>query len=76
MGLNSILTLRASSRGWLGGGGCFLAPSAMAAAESLVVGAEIPSYSQVGTTKFSLACEYCQGSPRGETLGSELVGRW
>lgn len=33
MGLTSTLTLRASGRGWLGGGGCFLDPSAMAGAE-------------------------------------------
>lgn len=33
MGLTSTLSLRASDRGWLGAGGCFLAPSAVVGAE-------------------------------------------
>lgn len=77
MGLTSTLTLRASSRGWLGGGGCFLAPSAMAGAESALWWEQRchPTL-KWALLSFLWPVNTVRVPPCGETPGSELVGRW
>ena len=71
------LTLRASGRGWLGGGGCFLAPSAMAGAErALWWEQRCHPTLRWALLSFLWPANAVRVPLHGETPGSELVGHW